>query len=104
MLAAWGPIDILVNNAGVAFYGPTEKMTAAQWDWLLGINLLAPIQITRELLPDALVASRGPHRQRVQRRGPGGRRPHDGLSREQVRPRRLHGIARVPNTADAASA
>jgi NAD(P)-dependent dehydrogenase (short-subunit alcohol dehydrogenase family) len=54
MLAAWGGIDILVNNAGVAFYGPTEKMTAAQWDWLLGINLLAPIQITRELLPTLL--------------------------------------------------
>lgn len=54
MRAAWGEIDILVNNAGVAYYGPTEKMTAAQWDWLLGINLLAPIQITRELLPTLL--------------------------------------------------
>ncbi len=51
MLGAWGTIDILVNNAGVALYGPTEKVSAAQWDWLLGINLLAPIQITRELLP-----------------------------------------------------
>jgi short-subunit dehydrogenase len=29
-------------------------MTAAQWDWLLGINLHAPIQITRELLPTLL--------------------------------------------------
>ena len=47
-------IDILVNNAGVAYYGPTHSMTAAQWDWLLGINLLAPIQITRELLPTLL--------------------------------------------------
>ena len=47
----WDSIEILVNNAGVAFYGPTHKMTAAQWDWLLAINLLAPIQITRELLP-----------------------------------------------------
>lgn len=54
MLDARGPVDILVNNAGVAFYGPTEKMTAAQWEWLLGINLLAPIQITRELLPTLL--------------------------------------------------
>jgi NAD(P)-dependent dehydrogenase (short-subunit alcohol dehydrogenase family) len=54
MQAAWGTLDILVNNAGVAFYGPTEKMTAEQWDWLLGINLLAPIQITRELLPTLL--------------------------------------------------
>lgn len=51
LLQEWGNIDILVNNAGVAYYGPTHKMTAAQWDWLMGINLLAPIQITRELLP-----------------------------------------------------
>ncbi len=45
------PIDILVNNAGIAYYGPTHLMSAAQWDRLLGVNLLAPIQITRELLP-----------------------------------------------------
>lgn len=51
MLQHWGSLDILVNNAGVAYYGPTHSMTAAQWDWLMKINLLAPIQITRELLP-----------------------------------------------------
>ena len=54
MLERFEAIDILVNNAGVAFYGPTHTMTGAQWDWLLGINLLAPIQITRELLPTLL--------------------------------------------------
>ena len=51
MLDRWGGLDILVNNAGVAYYGPTENMTAQQWDWLLAINLLAPIQFVRELLP-----------------------------------------------------
>ena len=51
MLARWEHLDILVNNAGIAYYGPTQLMTAAQWDRLLGVNLLAPIQITRELLP-----------------------------------------------------
>ncbi|MGE3313753.1 MAG: SDR family NAD(P)-dependent oxidoreductase [Planctomycetaceae bacterium] len=51
LLGQWEHIDILVNNAGVAYYGPTDKMTAEQWDWLLGINLLAPVQLTRELLP-----------------------------------------------------
>ncbi len=50
LLARWQYIDLLVNNAGVAFYGPTENMTGAQWDWLISINLLAPLQITRELL------------------------------------------------------
>jgi NAD(P)-dependent dehydrogenase (short-subunit alcohol dehydrogenase family) len=51
MLNRWQHIDILVNNAGVAYYGPTHCMTAAQWDWVMKINLLAPIQITHELLP-----------------------------------------------------
>jgi NAD(P)-dependent dehydrogenase (short-subunit alcohol dehydrogenase family) len=54
LTAAWGGIDILVNNAGVAYYGPTENMSAEQWQWLLNINLLAPIQFTRELLPTLL--------------------------------------------------
>ena len=54
ILERWGDVDILVNNAGVAYYGPTERMTASQCDWLLGVNLLAPIQFTRELLPTLL--------------------------------------------------
>lgn len=51
LVARWQYIDLLVNNAGVAYYGPTDKMAGPQWDWLLAINLLAPLQITRELLP-----------------------------------------------------
>jgi len=54
LLARWKHIDLVVNNAGVAYYGPTEKMTAEQWNWLMSINLLAPLQITRELLPTLL--------------------------------------------------
>jgi short-subunit dehydrogenase len=53
-LNLWNTLDILVNNAGVAYYGPTERMTPRQWDWLLQINLLTPIQLTRELLPTLL--------------------------------------------------
>jgi short-subunit dehydrogenase len=53
-ITATKPIDILINNAGVAYYGPTEAMTQEQWDWLMAINLHAPIQLTRELLPSLL--------------------------------------------------
>ena len=49
--SAWDRLHILVNNAGVAYYGPTHLMTAAQWDQMLAINLMAPIQLSRELLP-----------------------------------------------------
>ena len=51
MLMKWEHIDILVNNAGIAYYGPTQLMTDSQWSRLMGVNLLAPIQMTRELLP-----------------------------------------------------
>lgn len=47
-------IDVLINNAGVAYYGPTEVMTQQQWNWLMNINLLTPIQITNHLLPQLL--------------------------------------------------
>ena len=49
--ASWSGLDILVNNAGVAYYGPTDRMTAEQWQWVMNINLMAPLQFTRELLP-----------------------------------------------------
>jgi short-subunit dehydrogenase len=51
LLATWGRLDILVNNAGVSYYGSTDHMTAEQWNWILAVNLLAPIQLVRELLP-----------------------------------------------------
>ncbi|MBI3838329.1 MAG: SDR family oxidoreductase [Planctomycetia bacterium] len=54
LLETWGGLDILVNNAGIAFYGPTVQMTEEQWERLLAVNLHAPIQFTRELLPALL--------------------------------------------------
>jgi short-subunit dehydrogenase len=53
-LSAAGEIDVLINNAGVAYYGPTHMMTQQQWDWLMAVNLLAPIRITNRLLPHLL--------------------------------------------------
>ena len=52
----WGGLDILINNAGIAYYGPTELMTAAQWQLVLAVNLLAPIELIR--LYDPLMRSR----------------------------------------------
>lgn len=54
VLGEWGGVDVLVNNSGVAYYGPTERMTAAQWDRLLAVNLRAPVQLTCELPPHLL--------------------------------------------------
>ena len=51
LMDAWGKLDILVNNAGMLYYGHTEKMTEEQWNRLLAVNLYAPIQFIRQLLP-----------------------------------------------------
>lgn len=60
VITRWRGLDLLINNAGVAYYGPTHRMTELQWDWLLGINLLAPVHLTRKLLP-ALLSREGSH-------------------------------------------
>jgi short-subunit dehydrogenase len=54
VLSGWGALNILVNNAGIAYYGATHDMTAEQWEQIMAVNLLAPIQLVRELMPTLL--------------------------------------------------
>ena len=59
-LEALGTLDILVNCAGVAHYGHADQMTAEKWNEAISVNLLAPVQLVRELLP-ALTAQGESH-------------------------------------------
>ena len=59
-VSTWGALDVLINNAGVCYYGNCHQMSDQQWDTVLAVNLLAPIQLTRQLLP-ALLANRESH-------------------------------------------
>ncbi len=54
-----GPIDILVNNAGVEFIGPFEGHSREEVDAIVRLNLYAPIELTRVLLPGMLERGRG---------------------------------------------
>ncbi len=47
----FGRIDVLVNNAGFGITGATEAFTDEQVSSQLDVNLVAPIQITRAVLP-----------------------------------------------------
>jgi 3-oxoacyl-[acyl-carrier protein] reductase len=47
----WGRLNILINNAGIAYFGATHEMTDAEWRRLMAVNLAAPTQLVRELLP-----------------------------------------------------
>jgi len=53
-------IDLLVNNAGVAMAGLFEQMSLEEFEWLVDVNLRAPVRLTHHLLP-ALVAAANAH-------------------------------------------
>lgn len=46
-----GAAELLFNNAGVATMGTFEQVAEDDFEWLLSINLLGPIRMTRAFLP-----------------------------------------------------
>jgi len=51
VLSTWGCLNVLVNNAGEIQYGRIHQITSEDWDRIIATNLLAPMQLVRELLP-----------------------------------------------------
>jgi NAD(P)-dependent dehydrogenase (short-subunit alcohol dehydrogenase family) len=43
----WGGLDILINNAGVATGGALEYEDIEQWQWVMNINVLGMVRMTR---------------------------------------------------------
>lgn len=54
-----GGIDVLVNNAGVGAYAPTVAVDDAMWNYLYELNLNAPVDLTRRVLPGMIAQGRG---------------------------------------------
>jgi short-subunit dehydrogenase len=59
-LAVHGRIDVLVANAGLGWSGPFVQMRAEEIDHLVALDLLAPLQLVRCLLP-SMVERRSGH-------------------------------------------
>jgi NAD(P)-dependent dehydrogenase (short-subunit alcohol dehydrogenase family) len=53
----FGPPDILVNCAGLNLRPPMAKLTIAEWDELIAVNLTAPFLLGQEFAPN--MAARG---------------------------------------------
>jgi short-subunit dehydrogenase len=54
-----GPVDILVNNAGIGWAGAFLDMPGDEVARLVGVNLTAPIELTRAVLPGMLARGAG---------------------------------------------
>jgi uncharacterized protein len=54
-----GEVDVLVANAGVPASGRVERFSAREIDIALDVNLRAPLQMTRSLLPAMLERGSG---------------------------------------------
>lgn len=55
----YGGVDVLVHNAGVTRDTMLANMTPDRWDAVLGVNLAAPLRITRHLLADGTLRDGG---------------------------------------------
>lgn len=54
-----GPIDLLVNNAGIESVGRPEETDLDDLGAMTDVNLLAPMLLTRTVLPDMIRRGRG---------------------------------------------
>lgn len=59
LAARAGPVDVLVANAALPASGPLESFTPDQIDRALDVNLRAPVQLTRALLPGMIERGHG---------------------------------------------
>jgi 3-oxoacyl-[acyl-carrier protein] reductase len=59
LLDKYGGVDIVIHNAGVTRDKTLARMTEDQWDTVLGINLIAPQRIDRELFERRAVRDNG---------------------------------------------
>ncbi len=63
IMAATGKVDILVNNAGITKDGLLMRMSEADWDAVLDINLKGTFLFTKAFTPQLPQAAFGAHRQ-----------------------------------------
>ena len=58
VIGTWGRLDVLVNNASTFYPTPLAEVSNEQWEDLVGINLKAPLFLSKSLATE-LVARKG---------------------------------------------
>lgn len=58
-LEAYGAVHVLCNNAGVGAGGMAWELSAADWEWVLGVNLWGVIHGIRAFVPQMVAQGQG---------------------------------------------
>jgi NAD(P)-dependent dehydrogenase (short-subunit alcohol dehydrogenase family) len=59
--AAFGNVHVVCNNAGVGVGGPIESIAPADWDWMIGVNLMGAVYGVQAFLPHIKAHGEGGH-------------------------------------------
>ncbi len=57
----FGPVQLLFNTAGVSVFGPLEKSTYADYDWMMGVNFGGVVNGIQTFVPRMIRHGKGGH-------------------------------------------
>jgi len=58
---ALGPVQLLFNTAGVSIFGPLEKATYDDYDWMMGVNFGGVVNGMQTFVPRMIEHGKGGH-------------------------------------------
>jgi NAD(P)-dependent dehydrogenase (short-subunit alcohol dehydrogenase family) len=59
--AALGPVTMLFGTAGVSIFGPLEKASYADYDWIFDVNFGGVVNLMQTFVPRIIAHGRGGH-------------------------------------------
>jgi NAD(P)-dependent dehydrogenase (short-subunit alcohol dehydrogenase family) len=57
----FGPVQLLFNTAGVSVFGPLEKATYDDYDWMMGVNFGGVVNGMQSFVPRMIAHGKGGH-------------------------------------------
>lgn len=59
--AAFGPVTMLFGTAGVSIFGPLEKSSYDDYDWIMGVNFGGIVNLMQTFVPRMIESDMGGH-------------------------------------------
>jgi NAD(P)-dependent dehydrogenase (short-subunit alcohol dehydrogenase family) len=59
--AVFGPVQLLFNTAGVSIFGPLERATYEDYDWIMGVNFDGVVNGMQTFVPRMIAHGQGGH-------------------------------------------